>query len=197
MVKTPVRIGVTGAPSTGKTLLLRRIEMELRAQGVRVARTGRLGRRAADIGLPKMHRHTATSTEWIMAQGIADEIAAGTQGTDVVLADRAAIDALAYYFAALDFRGEAADPGEASRLRLLAGTQHAKYNLLMATVLDESVPAESRHPHEPRYRTLVDLHLHNLLVTENITHLRVTRNAHDEGLAVQQPVHAGLRAVSV
>lgn len=97
MVKTPVRIGVTGAHSTGKTVLLRRIEMELRAEGVRVARTGRLGRRAADIGLPKMHAHTALSTEWIMTQGIADEIAAAAQGADVVMADRAVIDALAYW----------------------------------------------------------------------------------------------------
>lgn len=97
MVKTPVRIGVTGAHSTGKTVLLRRIERELRAEGVRVARTGRLGRRAADIGLPKMHEHTALSTEWIMTQGIADEIAAAAQGADVVMADRAVIDALAYW----------------------------------------------------------------------------------------------------
>ncbi|NUS17028.1 MAG: hypothetical protein HOY69_37475 [Streptomyces sp.] len=55
MVNTPVRIGITGAHSTGKTQLMRRIEMELRALGVTVARTGRLGRRAAEIGLPKMH----------------------------------------------------------------------------------------------------------------------------------------------
>ncbi|MFD0393313.1 hypothetical protein ACFQ3Z_15890 [Streptomyces nogalater] len=36
-----------------------------------------------------MERHTAESTEWILAQGIADEIAARASGADVVLVDRA------------------------------------------------------------------------------------------------------------
>ena len=123
MVNTPIRIGITGAHSTGKTLLLRRIERELRAHGARVARTGRLGRRAADIGLPKMDQHTAQSTEWIIAQGIADEITAAAQGAAVVLADRAVVDALAYYHAALEFHGETAHPTDDERLRLLAGTR--------------------------------------------------------------------------
>jgi nicotinamide riboside kinase len=195
VVKTPVRIGVTGAHSTGKTLLLRRIEMELRAQGVAVARTGRLGRRAADLGLPKMDKHTAQSTEWIIAQGIADEIAAA-QGAAVVLVDRAVVDALAYYQAALEFRGEAADPAEDERLRLLAGTQHAKYNLLLATVLDPTAPVEARrHAYDPRYRVLVDQHVHRLLAEDNIEHVKVTHDAQAEGRAVGQAVAAALSAV--
>lgn len=195
MVNTPVRIGVTGAHSTGKTLLLRRIEMELRAQGVTVARTGGLGRRAADIGLPKMDRHTAQSTEWIMAQGIADEIAAA-QGAAVVLADRAVTDALAYYRAALECRGETADPSQDERLRLLASTQHAKYDLLLATVLDDSAPVEVRqHAYDPRYRALVDRHVHALLAEENIYHLRVSRDEDGESRAVQHAVRVALPAV--
>jgi nicotinamide riboside kinase len=195
VVKTPVRIGITGAHSTGKTVLLRRIEMELRAEGVRVARTGRLGRRAADIGLPKMHEHTAQSTEWIIAQGIADEITAA-QGADVILADRAVIDALAHWHAALEYRGEPIDPGEDERLRLLTATQHSKYNLLLATVLDPSVPAEpKRHAYDPRYREFVDRHVHQLLAEEGIEHVRVLHDAHDEGRAVQQAVAAALSAV--
>lgn len=88
----PIRIGVMGTYSTGKTTLLKRIEMELRAHGIPVARTGRLGKRAALAGLPKMQHHTATSTEWIITQGIADEIAAtrpNPEPIQVVLADRA------------------------------------------------------------------------------------------------------------
>ncbi|WP_419668794.1 aldo/keto reductase [Streptomyces sp. 2-1] len=106
----PIRIGVLGTHSTGKTTLLKRIEMELRAEGITVARTGRLGKRAAAAGLPKMQHHTAQSTEWIIAQGIADEIAARAQGAGVVLVDRAAHDALAYFHAALEYRGEAPPP---------------------------------------------------------------------------------------
>jgi predicted ATPase len=196
VVKTPLRIGVTGAHSTGKTVLLRRIERELRAEGVRVARTGRLGRRAADIGLPKMHEHTALSTEWIMTQGIADEIAAAAQGADVVMADRAVIEALAYWHAAVEFRGESLDPAQDERLRLLAGTQHARYHLLLATVLDPAVPVEDRrHTYDPRYRELVDRHVHALLAQERIDHRRVVHNPHDEGEAVVAAVRVALGRV--
>jgi hypothetical protein len=196
VVKTPIRIGVTGAHSTGKTVLLRRIERELRAEGVRVARTGRLGRRAGDIGLPKMHEHTALSTEWIMTQGIADEIAAAAQGADVVMADRAVIDALAYWHAAVEFRGESLDPAQDERLRLLAGTQHAQYHLLLATVLDPDVPVEDkRHRYDPRYRELVDHHVHALLAQERIDHRRVVHDPHDEGEAVVAAVRVALGRV--
>ncbi|MFD3912755.1 AAA family ATPase [Streptomyces sp. NPDC058603] len=112
MVTTPqpIRIGIMGTHSTGKTTLLKRIEMELRAHGTPVARTGRLGKRAALTGLPKMQHHTAASTEWIITQGIADEIAAtahlNSEPIQVVLADRAAWDALAYFHAAEEWSQE-------------------------------------------------------------------------------------------
>ncbi|MYU52785.1 MarR family transcriptional regulator [Streptomyces sp. SID7805] len=41
-----------GAHSTGKSLLMRRIEMELRGRDIPVERTGQLGRRAALVPLP-------------------------------------------------------------------------------------------------------------------------------------------------
>lgn len=192
MVTTPLRIGVTGAHSTGKTLLLRRIEMELRSHGIQVARTGGLGRRAAALGLPKMHHHTAASTEWVIAQGIADEAAAAQQA-DVVLVDRAVMDALAYWHAALDYRGETADPGDDERLGLLAATQHHKYHLLLATVLDPTAPiAEQRHTYDPAYRALVDHHVHQLLAEDNLDHLQVTRDAQDQAHAVEQAVRLAL-----
>jgi len=195
VVNTPIRIGITGAHSTGKTILLRRIEMELRAEGIRVARTGRLGRRAASLGLPKMHEHTSASTEWIMAQGIADEIAAA-QSADIVLADRAVIDALAYWYAAAEFRGDTVAPGDDERLRLLAATQNGKYDMLLATVLDPSAAVEPKqHAYDPRYRELVDRHVHNLLAEDDIDHQRVTHSPHDEGRAVKAAVQLALQMV--
>lgn len=170
----PIRIGVLGTHSTGKTTLLKRIEMELRAEGITVARTGRLGKRAAAAGLPKMQHHTAQSTEWIIAQGIADEIAAAALGAEVVLLDRAAHDALAYFHAALEYRGQAPPPRtERERLLTLASTQLPKYDLLLATVLNESVPVDTSHDYDPRYRRLVDQHMHRLLDSDDIPHLRV------------------------
>ncbi|WP_405434860.1 AAA family ATPase [Streptomyces anulatus] len=194
---SPIRIGVLGTHSTGKTLLLRRIEMELRANGATPVRTGGIGKRAAQTGLPKMERHTPASTEWIIAQGIADEIAAAAQGADVVLADRAAPDAVAYLNAALEYRGEQLHRHERDRLLTLASTQVPKYDLLLATVLDPSVPVQKKHDYDPRYRRLVDEHTHALLEGEAIPHLRVTSDADSQTNAVERALKLCLSEASV
>lgn len=191
MVTTPhpLRIGVMGTHSTGKTTLLKRIEMELRAHGIPVARTGRLGKRAALAGLPKMQHHTANSTEWIITQGIADEIAASRPNPEpiqVVLADRAAWDALAYFHAAEQWRQETPNPLERERLRLLASTQASKYHLLLATVLDEELPVEKKHNYDARYRSLVDHHTHSFLTAHEIPHQRVTSDPNNQAHAVER-----------
>ena len=171
MVTNTVRIGIAGTASTGKTTLLRRIEMELRSEGITVARTGGLGKRAREIGFQKMAGHTAASTEWVITQGIADELA-GTVHADVVLADRAAHDALAYYLAALELRQEEPDPATLERLNRLVDTQ--KYDVLFATVLDPDCTVVKKHDYDPVYRQLVDRHLHQLLNERGIGHFLVT-----------------------
>lgn len=194
---SPVRIGVLGAHSTGKTMLLKRIEMELRANGATPVRTGRIGKRAALNGLPKMQHHTAASTEWIITQGIADEIAAAAQGADVILADRAPHDAISYLNAALEFRGEQIHRLERNRLLLLASTQLPKYDLLLATVLDPTVPVEKKHDYDPRYRALVDQHTHALLTGEEIPHLRVTSAPESQAHAVTRALELCLKEAAV
>jgi hypothetical protein len=180
----PIRIGVTGAHGTGTTTLIRRIEMELREHGVRVARTGRLARRAADLGLPTMTEHTAASTGWIVTQGMADEIAA-TAVADVVLVDRTAMDAVAYWHAALVYRGEVPEPEDDERLRLLASMQHARMDLVLATVLDHcESSADPRDMAAERFRELVDRHVHNLLVEECTEYLPVWPGGEDQAVTV-------------
>ncbi|MFI1700291.1 AAA family ATPase [Streptomyces bobili] len=142
----PLRIAVLGTPSTGKTTLLKRIEMELRGHGLTLARTGQLGKRAAAADLPKMQHHTVQSTEWIIAQGIVDETLAAAQGAEAVLIDRAAHDALAYFQAAMAFRAETPPRLERERLLTLAATQLPKYDLLFATVV---VSAAGPHAFPP------------------------------------------------
>ncbi|MEV8391788.1 MULTISPECIES: hypothetical protein [unclassified Streptomyces] len=186
----PIRIGVMGAHSTGKTLLLKRIEMELRGHAIPVARTGQLGKRAALIGLPKMQQHTAASTEWVIAQGIADEIAAaarpGPEPIRVVLADRASWDALAYFHAAQEWRQAPVNRLERERLRLLASTRGPKYDLLLATVLDPAFPVEHKHDYDARYRSLVDRYTHALLAEDEIPHQRVTSDPNSQARAVER-----------
>ncbi|MEU8733701.1 AAA family ATPase [Streptomyces tendae] len=170
----PLRITLLGTHSTGKTTLLKRIEMELRGHGLTVARTGRLGKRAATAGPPKMQHHTAQSTEWIIAQGILDETNAAAQDAEVVLIDRAAHDAVAYFEAAMAFRTETPTRLERERLLALASTQLPKYDLLFATVLDETVPIDTSHDYDATFRGLVDDRIHQLLANDVIPHQRVT-----------------------
>ena len=142
------------------------------------------------VGLSKMQHHTARSTEWIITQGIADEIAAIAQGAEVVLLDRAAHDALAYFHAALEYRGETAPRTERERLLTLATTQLRKYHLLLATVLDQNMPVDTGH--DPRYRRLVDHHVHQLLDRDDIPHLRVHSDPDSQAHIVDEAVRSCL-----
>ncbi|NEA80410.1 AAA family ATPase [Actinospica acidiphila] len=186
-----------GTHSTGKTTLLKRIEMELRGHGLTVARTGRLGKRAAAAGLPKMQHHTVQSTEWVIAQGILDEIYAVAQGAEVVLIDRAAHDAIAYFEAAMAFRAETPPRAERDRLLALASTQLPKYDLLFATVLDESMPVDTGHDHDGHFRRLVDDRVHRLLANDVIPHQRVTSDPDSQAHAVDVAVQRCLKEALV
>ncbi|MFC8833341.1 AAA family ATPase [Streptomyces griseoincarnatus] len=193
----PLRIGVIGTHSTGKTTLLKRIEMELRGHGLTVARTGRLGKRAAAAGLPKMQHHTVQSTEWVIAQGILDEINAVAQGAEVVLIDRAAPDAIAYFEAAMAFRSETPPRAERDRLLALASTQLPKYDLLFAAVLDESMPVDTGHDYDGHFRRLVDDRVHRLLANDGIPHQRVTSDPDSQAHAVDVAVQRCLKEALV
>ncbi|MFD3926512.1 hypothetical protein [Streptomyces sp. NPDC058614] len=171
----PVRIGIVGTYSTGKTTLMRRIEMELRALGTPALRVGGLGERAAFLGLPKMAQHTALSSEWIITTGVAEELAA-TVRAQVVLADCAAPAALAYYTAALEHRAEKALPETVTRLRSLVTALSTPYDLLLATVLDPAETLTGIHDHDPGFRRLVDEHTHELLGELSLGHVLVTND---------------------
>ncbi|MBN6034188.1 hypothetical protein [Amycolatopsis sp. 195334CR] len=134
-----IQTGLAGTHATGKSLLADRIEMELRSTGISVQRTGGLAKRAAALGFPKMNRHTATSTEWIITAGAAIVLEAELDA-DVVLIDRTAHDALAYYTAALALRGEHPEPDDLTRLQTLASLHTHRLHVLLATVLDPDAP---------------------------------------------------------
>ncbi|MFF1868707.1 hypothetical protein [Kitasatospora herbaricolor] len=197
MVNPPVMIGLTGTHHTGKTIIARRIEMELRAIGFTVTRTGGLARRAAELGFPKMLHHTAESTEWIIAAGAATALEAG-RSADVVLVDRTPHDALAYYAAALKQRGEHVEGDDAERLSSVVDALTRRYTLLLATVLDPEIPL-GEHPRkdpaylDPGYRTAVDQILFRSLDDAGTAHTAVTSSSHDA--AVQTAMAAVMQAV--
>ncbi|MDX3367431.1 AAA family ATPase [Streptomyces sp. ME02-6987-2C] len=185
--KKLIRIGAMGTHSTGKSLLIRRIETELRDRDIPVQRTSHLGRRAALVPLPKMQHHTVDSTRWVLATGIADEVAAAARLDDapvrVVLSDRASWDALAYFRAALQWRGESVPRTDREALHRLACAPDP-YDLLFATVLDTSLPLPM-HDYDDRYRKLVDHQTHALLHEENIPYVRVTSHHASQELAIE------------
>ncbi|WP_282795209.1 hypothetical protein [Streptomyces sp. CC224B] len=191
MTHAPIRIGVLGTHSTGKTLLLKRIESSSNASKPVCATTACSWPAPAsspngppDSACPRCST-TVTSTEWIITQGIADELAAIGQGADVVLAGRAPLDALAYLRAAAEYRGEILHRRELERLRQLTTTQIPQYRLLLATVLDPALPVDTRHTYDPRYRALVNSHVHQLLDEEDIDHQRVTSDPDSHARAVE------------
>ena len=187
MVTPALTIGIAGTHASGKTTLQKRIEMELRAQGLTVASTGGLAKRAAALGFPKMQNHTPASTQWIIAAGAAAELETAL-GADVVLVSRTAHDAVAYYLAALHSRGEVPDPEILEPLTMLAHLHTAHHTLLLATRLDPALPLPDSPHRDPAYRDLafrtqVDQQLHQLLDDEHIPYREVPSHGHQSAVA--------------
>ncbi|MDI5974058.1 AAA family ATPase [Streptomyces sp. SL13] len=182
---TSLHIGIAGTHHTGKTTLVRRIEMELRATGLIVTRTGGLAKRAAALGFPKMTRHTTASTEWIITAGAADVLQAEL-AADVVIVDRTPHDAIAYLLAAHQHRNEPIPPAELDRLVLLADL-HNRPAVYLATVLDPAIPLATPAGKDPdwtdtAFRTNVDRRLHQLLDDRGIDHLTVPGDGHAQAV---------------
>ncbi|MFF1420610.1 hypothetical protein [Streptomyces sp. NPDC058280] len=115
----------------------------------------------------------------------------GPEPIRVVLADRAAWDALAYFHAAEEWRRAPVNRLERERLRLLASTRHPKYDLLLATVLDQALPVEQKY--DAHYRYLVDQYTHLLLAKDEIPHQRVTSDPDSQARAVERALQLCLK----
>ncbi|MFE5971354.1 AAA family ATPase [Streptomyces sp. NPDC056460] len=164
------RVAFAGTHSTGKTTLIRRVEMELRSTGLTVARTpASFAQQAAELGFPKLQNQTAECTEWIIAASAAAAVEA-TLNADVVLIDRSAVDPFAYWLAAQ----EEPDPAAGDRLHRLVQAHAATYDHLYATVLDPTVPLGDCRDRDPDYRAAVDRSVHDLLTSLNLRHKKVT-----------------------
>ncbi|MCZ4098943.1 AAA family ATPase [Streptomyces sp. SID13666] len=167
MVATPapIRIAVSGTHSTGKSTLLKRLAMELRAHGHKVVCTpGSLANRAAAMGFPKMRDQTAATTQWLIAAGICAELEAALSA-DVVLVDRSVVDPLAYLLAGMDQRGQQPEDADRDLLMTMVTAHAAGYDLLLATALDPAVPLGNHRDRDLAFRASVDHYVHRLLAT--------------------------------
>ncbi|MFX0575738.1 AAA family ATPase [Nocardia nepalensis] len=181
----PVTIAVVGTHSTGKSTFLARLAHELRRTGLQVSTVADLGEQAQRLGLPILWNHTWTSTLWIMTRGISNELEAWLHG-DVVLVDRAVPDALGYYRAALDYRGETPDPDGWAYLETLARAHSDRYHLVFRTQLDPDIPLGTNKTRDgnQKFRTLADHHVGAVLNELALPWLPLAADGHEAALAL-------------
>ena len=139
MTMKPIKIGIAGTHSTGKSTFITLLDQHLREHGLATARIDDLATRAMTLGFQILTEHTYESTLWIMAEGLRQE-AEASLSKDVILVDRPVFDALGYYEAALEVSGRRACSRRLDELRTIARAHAAEYDLLVLTTLDPSIP---------------------------------------------------------
>lgn len=182
-LEQPVTIAVTGTHSTGKSTFLARLAHELRRQQIQVATVADLGEQAQRLGLPILFNHTWLSTLWIITRGISMELEARLHA-DVVLIDRPVPDALAYYLAALEYRGENIDRNTAVYLESLVRSHSQFYDLVFRTIVAPTIPlgANKTRDSNSRFRLLADRQVGHVLSELALPHDPLPADGHDIAL---------------
>lgn len=182
-VEQPVTIAVLGTHSTGKSTFLARLAHDLRRQHISVGTVADLGEQAQRVGLPILYNHTWASTLWIMTRGISAELEAWLH-SDVVLVDRPVPDALGYYYAALEYRGDTPDHAQVARLEHLARGHCHRYDLLFRTTLDPTIPVGGNKTRDTdaEFRVLADKHVGRVLHDLDLPHTELPADGHDDAL---------------
>ncbi|MNU92639.1 hypothetical protein D3C71_825630 [compost metagenome] len=181
MVST-VMIGVTGTHSTGKSTFCSDLRQLLEQQDIRVASIPSFGKLAQEQGIPLLTNHTYDSTMWFIDRTLEAQQAAIVDA-DVVLVDRPIIDAVAYWNAAVEYRGTSATTQEIDAVHAVMHDHCPTYTMLVATRLDISVPLGPDRDANPAFRQSVDSHLHKLLAGLELRHHMLFPQVRDSLLA--------------
>jgi len=157
---------------------------EMRGRDLEVATVADLGEQALRLGMPNRHSHTYASTLWIMTRGISAEIETWPH-VDVLLVDRPVPDALGYYLATMEHRGELPHPTLLGHLRTIAAQHAAHYDLILRTEIGPGGRADttSNGHADTRYRHLADQHIARVLADLHIAHRVLASTDHDAALA--------------
>jgi len=175
----PLTIGITGPHLTGKSTFISRLALELRRNGYQVATIAALVERAQRLGIPILHNHSWASTMWFITRGISDELEAWVHA-DVILVNGAVPDALAYYRAALEHRGEEPRPTEIDQLESLVRSHSSNYNLLFRTTLETNTTGGEADDEE--FRRLADRWVRRVAESLEVTNVPVPSPDHDTAL---------------
>lgn len=173
MKRSPIKIGIVGTHSTGKSTFLAALAPLLEGRGLRIRRINDLARRARDLGFPILTEHTFESTLWIMAECMRQEAEASLT-CDVILVDRPVLDALGYLHAALEVTGRSVRPRRLEELYAIARAHTADYELLVATCLDHSVPLGEGRDQDLMFRDAAAKHIDALILDFAPGALRMT-----------------------
>jgi len=139
-------VGIAGTHSTGKSTFIERVESQAKAKGISVIRISDTATKCCKAGFPILEKHTFESTLWIIISVIKAELEAELSA-DLVLVDRPVHDALGYLEAALQATGRNLTNEERNYLYDLVKNHTNRYELLLKTTLDESIPiGEGRNP---------------------------------------------------
>ncbi|WP_307527683.1 hypothetical protein [Streptomyces umbrinus] len=186
--RAPARIAVLSAQLAAMEALLNQLSEALQRCNLPTTRPENLFRRAAASGLPTWQRQNEVSTQWLIAQSAADAIVAARSCFTVVLMEATPVVAVAAYDAAVEFRGDRADPAEIGRLRRHHEEHAAQYDLLLV------MPTESWAPiSDPwlLYQALVDKHIQELLQQQFLDRVVVTSSPKSGDAAIWHAVEVG------
>jgi hypothetical protein len=161
MIFGPIKVGIAGTHSTGKSTLVSTISQAVTDRGLAVGCISDLAARAKTLGFPILTQHTYESTLWIMAEGLRQE-AEASLSKDVILVDRPPFDALGYLEAALEVSGRQTDPRRLEELRTIAAAHAPEYDLLIVTVLDSSVTLGPGRDQNAQFREAAGRHIARL-----------------------------------
>jgi predicted ATPase len=160
--RRPIKIGIAGTHSTGKSTFLATLAPVLEERGLRIGRVNDLATRARDLGFPILSQHTFESTLWIMAECMRQEAEASLT-CDVVLVDRPVPDALGYLQAALEVTGRAVHERRLEELEVIARAHTPEYDLLVVTSVDHNVSLGEGRDQDLKFREAAARHIDALV----------------------------------
>lgn len=175
---SPLIVGVTGTHSTGKSTFCSELKLILEEKGIEVATIPSFGKLAVKQGIPLLTQHTYDSTMWFIERTLeAQQLACSV--AEVVLVDRPIMDALAYWNAAVEYRGTPASDREVGIVRALVSSKSPEYSAIVATKLDSSIALGPGRDANLEFRQSVDTHLHQILESFAIHHHRLSSQIKD------------------
>jgi hypothetical protein len=179
VTRRPIKIGIAGTHSTGKSSFLASLTPGLERCGLKTISITGLAQRAADLGFPILTQHTFESTLWIMAECMRQEAEASLT-SDVILVDRPVLDALGYLEAALEVTDRREEQRRLDELRIIARAHSADYDLFVVTSLDRDIPLGEGRDQNIRFREAVARHIDALTAEFALDALRLTSTNTEE-----------------